>query len=293
MSRVLISLTMLLASTSAASAASTSAAASGSPGIIIHGPTFRYALEGDRNPMVCQQMLRVFNEKFTRLWDSPPMPWSKSDQDYSATSKYAFPLLPGLKHSTQFTYDMRFSAQPSSREFSAIPWKEGTAVAGGCPAGKVCAGEQPQPVLAAYFDFDNDGRMDTVIKGGSFFSGYLGMYHANEILTVWRGQRLKITDTINSWDLEHPKDKALTPIIMWGTYLRPFIYRGVSYVARYVPSFASNSWPSLDGQIPPYPVREDILVEQYHYTGRKDRIGRPTWTSETVCDLRMKRLNNG
>jgi hypothetical protein len=218
-----------------------------------------------------------------------------TDAAYSVDSKYAFPLLSGVQHSARTTFDMMYSAWPTSSEFSAIHWMEGRAIQGGCPAGKTCtAASRPEPILIAYFDFDNDGFVDTVIKFGAFFPGYARMSWAEEGLIVWRGQKLKIGNMANLWDLEHPADKGLTPLIEWySVYIRPFIYRGVTYVASYEPSFSEEASNSLNRYMPPYPIREDMFVEKYSFTGRTEAVtGRPQWTTDTICDFGMKRLKN-
>lgn len=286
MSRLLTAVALLLISGNVVVATAQTGVPASPAEFVIHGPTFRYILKEDRNPAVCTHILRLFNDKFAHLWDAPPMPWSKTDQWYSADSKYGFPLLPGVKHSTEATFEMRFSAWPTSPEFSAIHWKEGRAVPGGCPAGKTCPGEGPIPILVAYFDFDNDGLTDTVIK--SAFNS--NKYSPNDVLEVWRGQTLKITGTPSLWDLAHPQDKKLTPIIMWGAHLRSFIYRGVAYVANYQADYADLSAPASETPLPI--VGEDMLINRYHFAGQKDQIGRPEWNSDTVCDLRMKRRKN-
>jgi hypothetical protein len=260
--------------------------------IIFKGPVFQYTLREDHDPVVCKHMLRVFNDKFSHPWDSLEL----TDSAYSADSKYAFPRLSGVQHSAQITFDMQFSAQPTSPEFSAIRWNEGRVIPGGCPEGKTCsAASRPEPVLVAYFDFDNDGSKDTVVKiGSSFFPGYARMSWAQEFLIVWRGQQLEITNTSNLWDLEHPADKRLRPIIKWGyVYVRPFIYRGITYIASYAPSFRDDSGQNLNRYMPPYPIREDIFIEKYSFTGQMETTtGRPQWTTNTICDLGMKRLKD-
>ena len=259
---------------------------------VFKGPIFRYSLREDHDPVVCKHMLQVFNDKFAHLWDSLGL----TDSNYTADSKYAFPRLPGVQHSARTTFDMKFSSQPTSSEFSAIHWSEGRVVPGGCAAGQTCPEDsRPEPILVAYFDFDNDGSVDTVIKeGASFFPGYERMSWAQEYLIVWRGQKLEITDTSNLWDLEHPQDKKLTPIIMWGAYLRPFIYQGTAYVVSYEPDFGEKDGQmNLNRYMPPYPIREDMLIEKYSFMGRTEAVtGRPQWSTSTVCDLEMKRVKD-
>lgn len=291
MSRALVALTMLLLCVNASATTPRTHAASSPTGFIVHGPIYRYTLIRDRNPAVCKHMLRVFNDKFTHPWDAPMLTSYTNDSNYSATSKYAFPLLPGVKHSSKATEEMAFSAWPTSPEFSAIHWKEGLEVPYTCPKGDTCSGLAPQPMLIAHFDFDNDGSVDTVMKYGGFFQGYGDMSQAFEYLTVWRGEKLKLDGTPILWNLDHPRDAMFRPIAIVGTFLRPFIYRGFSYVASYIPDFGTER------PYPAYPVREDMLIERYYFAGRKVKegefgiVGYPEWSTETVCDLRMQRLN--
>lgn len=295
MARVLMCLAMLLLAVTVANAVPASHAASGASNSdrIVRGPTYRYILREDHGGPVCGHMLRVFNVKFTRLWDSHPLPSSKSGgRDYSAPSKYAFSLLPGAVHNTKATFVMRFSAQPTSSEFSAIDWREGRAILGGCPN---CPWDHVSlPIIVAHFDFDNDGTIDTVIKQ-QFFGGYPHAGDSLEYLTVWRGQNLTIRDTADMTILDHPKDRTLTPIIASGTYLRPFIYRGQAYVARYVQNIRQAGNLDSEPTAVPWtqaPQSEDMLVEQYSYSGQKEKItGRPTWDVHRICDFTMKQLD--
>src|SRR6185437_11842526 len=57
--------------------------------------------------------------------------------------------------------------------------------------------------------------------------------------------------------------RVRTPIIIYGTYLRPFIYRGITYVASY----------GADGD------KEVMAIDKYSFTGRTDAVtGRPQWS---------------
>ena len=288
MSRMLMRPTVWLLIASIVTTALPARSASGGSNITVKGPAYRYVLKEDRNPTVCKHMLVVFNRRFSDPWAAPPRPWSKdTERNYSAGSRYAFPRLPGVEHSTMATYEMRFSAQPTSPEFSAVPWKEGIAVPGGCPAARVCTGQGPEPILIAHFDFDNDGTVDTVIRN-QFFRGYRAAHPAFEYLTVWRNQVFTIPGIADIWKLSHPKNHALTPIVTFGTYLRPFVYANRTYVAEYVRRFghvaASGS--------PFRPDREDMLVHEYSFAGQRERItGRPLWTVRNVCDFAMNQLS--
>jgi hypothetical protein len=288
MQRALVLIAASLLAVVIASAAPLPRVVSVAPQTTLRGQTYRYILKENRNPEVCGHMLRVFNDKFTHLWDAPPMPWSKKNQDYAADSKYAFELLPGVEHSTAATFEMRFSAQPTSPEFSAIHWKEGRGIPGGCPAGETCPGEAPQPILVADFDIDNNGTIDTVIQQ-QFFGGYRRARDSQEYLIVWRSQNFTIRGVADIWKLEHPMNQALTPIISLDMYARPFIYAKQTYVARYVQDLGQSA--DLTSWTKP-PAREDMLVQRYSFTGRKEKkTGRSQWTAWTVCDFRMKQVN--
>lgn len=263
----------------------TVAAQSDPAGTAVGGSTYKYSLVEGQSLPVCKHMLRVFNSKFPTLWNPPYLISSAGTSNYSANSKLAFPLLPGVKHSTEATYQMRLSAWPTSPVFSAIRWREGRIMLGGCPKGKTCGGEGPIPILVAYFDFDNDGTTDTVVQW-AFNSG---KYSPEDVFDVWRGQVLTIEGAPSLWALQHPENKELTPIMMQAIYLRPFVYRGVTYVATYNPHFARTHGQYEASPNPILPLREDMIIERYHFAGLKDQIGRPEWSGHAVCDLRMKR----
>lgn len=290
MYRALLAMAASLLSMTVGSAATLPTVASDASKIVVRGPTYRYSLKEGQHTGVCTHMLRVFNDRFTHLWDAPPMPWSKNDRTYSAASKYSFPLLPGVKRSTRSTFEMRFSAQPTSPEFSAIHWKEGMGTPGGCPAGAVCPGEEPEPILISHLDFDNDGTTDTVVQQ-QFFGGYRLARDSQEYLMVWRSQVLKIHGIADIGKLIHPKNPVLTPIIALGMYFRPFIYAGRTYVAQYVQDLNESgrvfrSWTQA-------PDREDMLVQQYSFNVKGEgSTERPKWNVDTICDFQMKQVSN-
>lgn len=295
MLRAMLVLVALLLSVSIGNATALSDAVSDVSKVVVRGPVYRYSIKEGAHVGVCTHMLRVFNNNFTHLWNAPPMPWSKTDLTYSANSKYAFPLLPGVRHSTRATFEMRFSAQPTSPDFSAIHWKEGMGTPGGCPAGAVCPGEEPEPILVGHFDFDNDGTVDTVIQQ-AFFRGYRLASKSQQYLIVWRNQMLTIQGVADLWKLSHPKNPALNPIIMLGMYFRPFSYMKHTYVAQYVQDFGEPEGANVEPVPIPWtqpPRHEDMLIQQYSFAGKRDGIGRPKWTIDTICDFKMTKLNNG
>lgn len=257
------------------------------------GPTYRYLLKEDKNLSVCKHMLTIFNDKFGRPWEAPPLTSVTNDPIYSADSKYAFSRFLGVNFDPKVTFDLRFLSQPTSTEFLKINWKQGLAIAGGCPPGKVCSGQTPQPILVAYFDFENNGTTDTVIILGAF-PGYMDAVNPiNEYVTVWRNQIIPIKGVVDLWKLAHPDDKNLTPLLIDGKYFRVFVYEGRTYIAKYMPQYAQydtnpNAMPVWTWR----PSREDMLVQQYSFTGQKNGdTGRAEWTIDTVCDFEMKSLN--
>jgi hypothetical protein len=127
MFRVPKSLVMLLLILGAISVVPLAHSGTGPADIVFKGPIFQYTLRKDHDPAVCKHMLQVFNDNFSHPWDAPEL----TDSAYSADSKYAFPVLPGVLHSARTTFEMAFTAQPASTEFSAIHWNEGRAIPGG------------------------------------------------------------------------------------------------------------------------------------------------------------------
>lgn len=257
-----------------------------------YNPTYRYTLKKSRDPVVCKHMLQVFNDKFAKPWGTPPLLPTKNDGSYSAGGKYAFPALPGVIQNADAIYELRYSAQPTSLEFSAIPWKEGAMIMGGCSASKCPSANVPVPILIAHFDIDNDGSIDTVIKD-SFFEGYTLKNESEEFLFVWRGQNFTVKNLDELSKLLKPADYKLAPILSTGLYLRPFVYAGHTFVAQYDYNDSNNS-ANAQGVVPWFttPKTQDMLINQYSFTGQKQEFtGRPEWTINTICDFEMKPSN--
>lgn len=258
-----------------------------------YNPTYRYTLKKSHDPVVCKHMLQVFNGKFAQLWDTPPLLPVKNDASYSTGSKYAFPTLPGVTQNADTTFKLRYSAQPTSPEFSAIPWKEGSVIMGGCPASKCPSANVPVPILIAHFDIDNDGSVDTIIKD-SFFEGYTLKNESEEFLFVWRGQNFTVKNLDEMSKLLKSADYKMAPVLSIGLYLRPFIYAGRTYVAQYVYTDPGDS--STKQNIVPWftpPKTQDMLVNQYSFTGQKQEFAdRPKWSVSTICDFEMRPSKN-
>ncbi len=140
-------------------------------------PSYLFKLQQDSQPDLCTHMEAVFNEKFQQMW-AIPIPIDNKLGIYDSNSQYAFPLLPGTVHDNTMTNVMMYSRIPTSPEFQAVPWLEGHASAGDYirnSRGEVAA----FPFLIAYFDIDNDGTDDTVVKM-QFTKGYGAIVAAGE-----------------------------------------------------------------------------------------------------------------
>jgi hypothetical protein len=110
-------------------------------------------------------MNEMFNERFSVFWDREPL-MSSDDPNYSADSRYAFLRQTGVTHDARITLEMSTSKVPTSAEFDAIDWIEVRFTRGAPPGVQVTGINAPQPGLLAYYDFDNDGESDTVLKHG-------------------------------------------------------------------------------------------------------------------------------
>ena len=239
--------------------------------------TYRLQNSQDAQNPVCAHTIEVFNRDFSALWDTDR--WSATDANFAADGKYAFPRIKGVEHQEGVTSDMRFSKIPSSPEFDVIPWSEGRAV--------ISLQQPPVPILMAYFDFDNDGHIDTVIKLG-FNRGYdYTTYSGNvfqEYLVVFRGKQVAAQPILNLQLAPVPGEE--TPVIANATYERPFVYQGRTYVAQYDEDLGSD----FDaGKKPPYkPISETMTILSYTFSGSTEpTTGKPNWDQKTLCTFSM------
>lgn len=247
-------------------------------------PRYTYKLQNpqDAQNPVCAHMTEVLNRDFPALWDTGR--WSATDPNFAADGKYAFPRLKGVEHQGRATFDMRLSKIPSSPEFDVIPWSEGRAV--------LSLQQPPVPILLAYFDFDNDGHIDTVIKLG-FNRGYdYTTYSGNvfeEYLVVFRGKQLAAQPILNLQLAPVSGEEA--PVTANATYERPFVYQGRTYVAQYDEDLGSD----FDaGKRPPYkPIGETMAILSYTFSGSTEpTTGKPNWDQKTLCTFSMLQTDN-
>ncbi|HEY1214040.1 MAG TPA: hypothetical protein VGE93_10465, partial [Bryobacteraceae bacterium] len=199
--------------------------------------------------------------------------------------RYDFPRLPGVVRDTRMTFEMRYSKVPSSPEFDAIGWQEGRALIG---EPNESGGNKPLPILVAYFDIDNDGSLDTVVKTG-FNSGYSRMANGksnwlnDEYLVVWRGVRVDFSQLRHVWPRKDELPDAKWPFTENGTYLRPFLYAGRTYLASYEIDLGEN----YDAMLP----KETMSIIELSYTGASSNFThQPVWDHKLVCRYRMNRI---
>ena len=250
-------------------------------GLALGAPVYKYVLVLNHKSDLCQHMGDVFNRDFAHLWDSAPDQLNQPDAAPSSLPT-PFPPLPGVEQAKQFASTVRYSRYPSSREFDAVPWRLGQIQLGT----KLDGPPNFQPMLIAHFDFDNDGYIDTVTKLG-FPRGYgeLTMPRDTgntEYISVWRSQAdADVNPDSTTLEKESPDDRSA---LVTGGYIRPFIYKGRTYVARY----------GLRKKVVGVPEREWMLIDEFSYEGSLDPISpafkRPALHERVLCRFQMTDL---
>ncbi|HEY4370020.1 MAG TPA: hypothetical protein VGN07_22495 [Steroidobacteraceae bacterium] len=243
-------------------------------------PLYHYSLEVSTKQELCSHFDALFNEKFSHLWDTDRA-WTNSELRPEVQRRYAFPTLPGLESQLDFTFEMRYSKLPSSREFEAIPWSEGRWSSVGSQDGHGGVAERlVEPVLVARLDIDNDGTIDTVMKVG-FTEGYPRLVSpegaSSEYVWVWRGRNVSDL-TLDPRLLEKmpiaDRPASITP----AAYQRPLVYRGRAYLARYQIILRR-----------PDDVKSELMtILELRDNGKIDEAAqRPLFDEETVCRFAM------
>jgi hypothetical protein len=253
--------------------------------------SYAYRLTTSQAPKLCEHMGSVFNASFRKLWIREPVPVADAASPYSADGRFAFPRVSGVQHDPMKTFDMALSKLPSSPEFDAIAWKE-TRVTTGSPAGvQIPESSRPLAALIAYFDFDNDGRKDTVLKYG-FTRGFEAIRQRGEspeYLAVWPGETREIAPNASVWELQNVPAGGVRAITENGQYLRPFMYARRAYVAKY----EMRSDKADAGRGSPNAVENETLsIVHFQYRGAHDEFTRaPVWTGTTMCQYQMIQIN--
>jgi len=137
--------------------------------------------------------------------------------------------------------------------------------------------------------------MDTVVKDG-FSQGYNAMALGggndlfSERLWVWRG-RDQAVDAALPWPALVAGNRTSTPnpILVTASYVRPFVYRGHTYAAKY----DIDLGPAYDApKKPPYhPVAETMAIVDFppgniEYRGAAP----PLWHERVLCQFTMTQV---
>lgn len=264
---------------------------------LLQGPHYSYETIIDTDAGVCSHMKGVFNKHFSRMWDQPFL--NKSDPELqSLDSKWAFEALPGVHHDYEMTWEMALSKVPTSPEFDAIKWQEGRAIEGETRERAGPLNDKLLPILVGYFDIDNDGKPDTVIKM-AFTRGYDYMIFGpggtglhDEYMIVLHDYQLPISSLPLSYHaLDSENSQYLTEQIN-ASYERPFIYEGRVYIARYDVATDANGNVLFRSRKDTTPREEKMAVLSYKLSGKIDVHRGPEWDVTTVCQFKMTQQRN-
>jgi hypothetical protein len=242
---------------------------------LLQGPHYSYETIIDTDAGVCSHMKGVFNKHFSRMWDQPFL--NKSDPE---------------------TWKMALSKVPTSPEFDAIKWQERRAIEGEPPEKAGPLNDKLLPILVGYFDIDNDGKPDTVIKI-AFTRGYDYMIFGHggtglhdEYMIVLHDYQLPISSLPLSYHaLDSENSQYLTEQIN-ASYERPFIYEGRVYIARYDVATDANGNVLFRSRKDTTPREEKMAVLSYKLSGKIDVHRGPEWDVTTVCQFKMTQQRN-
>jgi hypothetical protein len=257
-------------------------------------PVYEFKLESGSQPELCAHMEDVFNGSFKRMWDIP-IPIDKKLSIYDSQSQYAFPLLAGTMHVNSMTNVMMHSRIPTSPEFQAVPWVEGHASAGENIRNSV--GEPVVlPFLIAYFDIDNDGIEDTIIKS-SFAKGYNSIVAAGasgnvgESISVYHGRRIAFGASATLTELAGGSESFGKPDLIAGDLIRPILYAGKSYVVSYGQGlFGASTEQSRRNVKHGLPPMERMFISSYNFPERNDATGKTKDRLTTLCVYDMQQV---
>jgi hypothetical protein len=257
-------------------------------------PAYEYKLKYDSQSDLCVHMETVFNGHFKRMWDIP-MPIDEKLSIYDSQSQYAFPLLGGTTHVNSMTNLMMYSRVPTSPEFQAVPWFEGHASEAETIRNSL--GEPVAfPFLIAYFDIDNDGIEDTVVKS-SFTKGYNAIVAAGmsgdvgESIAVYHDKRIAIGANATLTELAGGSESFGKPDLIAGHLIRPIIYHGKSYVVTYSQGLfgrpTKRSRLNVNAGLPPM---ERMFISSYTFAGPNDATRRTKDSLTTLCVYDMNQV---
>ncbi len=231
---------------------------------------YRYKLEKGANAEVCRHMGAVYNREFRH-------PWGRFEEQPRRLP--VFPRLPGVEFDERMVRDYFYSAYATSSEFDALQWREGRGIWDE-------EGKRVQPFLVADFDIDNDGRPDRVVKSGFMLSFWpAGRAPGGEDrLWIFDEGQLDLTQTVvlsafyKNVGQRRPARVAYDTLGLWARSIRPFVYKGVTYLSVY----------EQRGEEYPKPYRETMWVMKYQSGGAN--LGGGKWEpvkADRVCRFRM------
>jgi hypothetical protein len=257
--------------------------------------TYEYKLKYDSHLDLCAHMELVFNGNFKQVW-AIPIPVDEKLSIYDSQSQYAFPLLPGTTHVNSMTNVMMYSRIPTSPEFQSVRWFEGHASAGEIIRNSL--GESViLPFLIAYFDIDNDGIVDTVVKS-SFTKGYNAIVaagvsgDAGESIAVYHDKRIDIGKNPTLTELAGGSESFGRPDLIVGHLIRPIIYDGKSYVVSYNQGLfgapTKRSRLNVNAGLPPM---ERMFISSYTFAGPNDSTRGIKDSLTTLCVYDMNQVH--
>jgi hypothetical protein len=257
---------------------------------IAGGPSYRFRMIVDRESTVCARMNTIFNTAFRNMWNAPAFS-PGDDPNYAAGSKYAYPLPPGVPHISEAVFRLRFAKWPTSQEFDAIPWRQIRTAPDAGDTAKIFSRdgiEYLMRMLIAYVDIDNDGRVDTLIKSGAT-DDYASIAHSkslgfSETIYVLGGRKYDWRDrlTLSEFYKIAPRSDVN---VLEGSFVRPFSYRGKTYVARYSLDLGRENRLVKK---PPYLPREHMSVLSVSFpNGVRDTNGLKPMDVHVLCEYEM------
>lgn len=235
--------------------------------------SYAYRLETGRDTQVCRHMLGIYNDNFSEPWNLGPLPLDEPP----------FPMLPGVEYDKRLGgVVIAFSAFPSSPEFEAVNWREGRVI-------RNAAKNETTRMLVAEVDLNNDGQNEILLKtafmlsytpaGGSAPGG-------QDTIFAFRKNQVDLSIGVTGQMLyrqtgsESPVQIDDGTLGMSARIIRPFIYKGVTYLSVYeqlVPEFGSQE---VTG--------EKMWVLKYRDGGRN--LGDGHWApvqADRICEFRM------
>ncbi|MFM2065135.1 MAG: hypothetical protein RLZZ584_44 [Pseudomonadota bacterium] len=254
------------------------------PTPIIAKDLFQYSLESNLGGEVCHHMEATLNRSFQDMWQLGEI---LDESAYSENGVFAFKRQDGIAPNSSIIQDLALSKWPDTNEFAAISWTEGRYLIADAQVGIDQPGNGPNPMLFAYFDFDNDGKIDTVLKTG-FTPGYGPLHYGEdrhaEILWIIRGVQAHIPINVSKESLRRKYSGPDHEIILIdGAYVRPFQYNKKSYLLILTPIYLQQGIPDPTGKL----LTFDVTINTYKYSGKFNKSPEklPIWDQFTVCRL--------